>query len=160
MLDGQDKPPKMTKITIEAVGAVIGIQREERETPYRATLNVTGCEDVTQNGVFALIAGLRYVKMSTRFLGFVPKDDMDEQRALDARRDLELRSWRCIRDAWIGRILMREAKALLHRKRADRACRMVYRCYVAYKRHKAHEAVRQKKLREEASVFLQARIRA
>ena len=39
VLDGQDKPPKMTKITIEAVGAVMGIQREERETPYRATLN-------------------------------------------------------------------------------------------------------------------------
>jgi nucleotide-binding universal stress UspA family protein len=38
-LEGVDKPPKLTKIAIETVGALIGISGEERESGYKATLN-------------------------------------------------------------------------------------------------------------------------
>jgi nucleotide-binding universal stress UspA family protein len=38
-LEGVDKPPKLTRIVIETVGALIGISGEERETGYKATLN-------------------------------------------------------------------------------------------------------------------------
>ena len=52
-------------------------------------LNVTGCQDVTENGLIELLKGLPFVELAKTFFGFKPKDRAPQLKIAHQQRLLE-----------------------------------------------------------------------
>ena len=93
--------------------------------PNLGTLNVTGCQEITVNGLRAAIEGNGYVVEAKSFFGFYPKSGAVDAKMADEQRLLEEAAARVIQQGWHLMGLRREAVARTRRLRGDRAARTI-----------------------------------
>jgi len=85
------------------------------------TINVGGCENITRNGLLALIEGLGYVEEAKTFFGFVPIGSATDLKLLDQQFIIENNSARVLQNCYHQLLQRRASKAMVKFLREDKA---------------------------------------
>jgi len=132
-----------------------GLCHLAQRCPALRSLNLTGCEEVTLNGLRALIEGLEYVVEAKTFFGFIPKSDALDLRFRDAQKTIEWSAARRVQEAYAAFLARRRAKADAFQRKLAHAALRVQLAWQRHLRSKKHAAVRLEKRRAQAALDIQ-----
>ena len=141
---------KITESTLHEIG--LGCQ-------HIANLNITGCQNLTRNGLLALIDGLGFIQESTSYFGFCPRRGIKSGSVVGKlRRKLREEVIFQDRNLWQSNILPKGSLCILTDENNKAAMTIQY----AFERHKInirHKSLRQCKLITSSVLTLQKYIR-
>ena len=96
-------------------------------------LNVSGCELVTNNGLNAIISGLKYVEAGITFVGFKPIDKHIELKLQHQKHYLETNAIEIITNGFEKRRKFKEQKIIDKMKRLEKAARLIQEVFYRYR---------------------------